>query len=103
MGHRPDWNDKDFKKKAVRKFADGGEVLSEADRIAQENAREMSTVKDVNLSTDPAKEAEKAAAKDKKKMLRDLLAESSASGASYGFASGLSQGLGRGARMFNKD
>ena len=101
MGHRPDWNDKDFKKKAVRKFADGGEVLSEADRIAQEDARELSTVKDVTTGTEGS--AKDTSAKDKKKLLRDALADTGSSAPSYGFASGLSQGLGRGARMFNKD
>lgn len=34
MGHRPDWNDTNFKKTSVRKFADGGDV------DAREAARE---------------------------------------------------------------
>lgn len=36
MGHRPDWNNQNFKKGSVRKFADGGEV--EAREAAREGA-----------------------------------------------------------------
>lgn len=100
MGHRPDWNDKDFKKTAARKFADGGIALTEPEMVAQEDAREMSTIKDVTPGTEGS--AKELSAKDKKKLLRDALADSAPSGPSYGFASGLAQGLGRGAR-FGKD
>lgn len=65
MGHRPDWNNKNFKKTSVRGFADGGEVdtyefgrydeqqenkaryerdMAQMDRDAQEASRELSTI-----------------------------------------------------------